>query len=401
MQLRWFPGEHEVHPHKRSLKRVAIMVFLCYNVYMNKNILNDEWDVLKRFLPNGWEKRAYEVGAFYRKRKIDSPSTLLRVLFIHLAEGKSFRTTSAYAKEAKLCDINDVALLNRLRHSSEWLRWMAVELLKQIRIVSLPAQLLGKYRVRLVDGSVVTEPGSTGADWRIHYSVNLSPLRCDEFSITSPRIAEGFQRYSIEPNDLLIGDRGYCKRKGFVYVLQNNGQLLVRYHSTNLPLYDRRGKRFNVLEHIKSLSLEDGQVGDWDVWFYDPYNKEDLIKGRIISIGKSKEAIEASLKKVRKTAQKRGDKVRPETLEYAKYVTLFVTVNRHNLKDKEVLNLYRTRWQIELMFKRLKSIVKIGHLPKKEKESCIAWLHGKMLLAFLTERIYQEAEFFSPWGYPL
>ena len=366
---------------------------------MDTNYIDDEWPFLTKFLPKDWTERAGELGAFKRKRGIDSPDTLLRALFIHLATGKSLRTTAAYAKEVGLCNVNDVALLNRLRKSSEWLRWMATELLKDVRSKYLPEQLPQKYRIRLVDGSVVNEPGSTGTDWRLHYSINLKSFRCDDFLVTSPKEAEGFHRYSIEPDDLLVGDRGYCKRKGIVYVLEKGGQILVRFHSTNLPLFNRAGKSFNVLEHLNLLN--EGEVGDWDVWFRDPYDNGRLLKGRMCSTRKNSEAIEISLRKLKKKAQKRGDKLRPETMEYAKYVTLFTTVNRHNLKGKDVMELYRRRWQIELVFKRMKSIIKIGHLPKTEDSSCIAWLHGKLLLAVLTERIHQEAEFISPWGYPL
>ena len=60
--------------------------------------------------------------------------------------------------------------------------------------------------------------------------------------------------------------------------------------------------------------------------------------------------------------------------------------------------LYRWRWQVELVFKRLKGIIGVGHLPKKDPESCIAWLYGKMFVALLVERLYREADFFPLGG---
>lgn len=374
---------------------------------MEKEILKDQWSIITKFLPDNWEEKAFEMGAIVRRKKITSPQDLLRVLFIHLAAGKSLRSTTAYAKEAEVCDINDVALLHRLRVSSEWLRWMALELLKKIRFKSLPDQFYRKFRIMLVDGTVVNEPGSTGSDWRIHYSVVLRILKCDSFSITSTKEGESFQRYPVVPDDLLVADRNYCKRKDIMYVLNKKAHVLVRFHSTNLPLCNRKGKPLNILSYLRTL--KEGDIGDWDVWFHAPgdrdgdkdNNRHRLIKGRICSIKKSPQAIELDIKNILKSCRKKGHKCRPETLEYAKYFILFTTVNRHQFKAKDILTLYRGRWQIELVFKRLKSIVKIGHLPKKEEESCIAWLHGKILLAILTERIYQEAEFFSPWGYPL
>ena len=59
------------------------------------------------------------------------------------------------------------------------------------------------------------------------------------------------------------------------------------------------------------------------------------------------------------------------------------------------------RWQIELAFKRMKSIMGLGHLPKFSEASARAWIHGKLLVALLIERLLDVAEHFSPWGYRL
>lgn len=365
---------------------------------METTLIEEDWGILKKLLPDGWESKAIELGALARKRKIKSAEALLRVMMIHLASGKSLRTTSAYALEAGICDINDVALLHRLKASSEWFRWLARGLFQSLKGAPLPNESFRKFRIRLVDGTSISEPGSSGTDWRIHYCFLLNTLHCDSFKITSPKTVESFELYDVANDDLLIGDRGYCKRKGIMHVLNENGQVLVRFHSTNLPLFKRNGNPLAILEKIEAL--KDGEVGDWDVWFKDP-ETDQLVKGRICAIKKSKEAIEKAIKKLHRQASKKCKKLRPETIEYAKYVILFTTVNRHNLKGEQILELYRYRWQIELVFKRLKGIIGIGHLPKYNIESCISWLYGKMVVALLVERLHQEAEFFSPWGFPI
>lgn len=365
---------------------------------MKPLLMQEDWELLLKFLPDGWEAKAIESGALLRKRKIDSARTLLRLLLIHLADGKSLRTTAAYAHEAKLCTINDVALLHRLKASEEWFRWMSQHLMTRLKGADVPQGLVKHFRVRIVDGSSVSEPGSTGSNWRLHYCLQLKTLRCDTFKITEPSVGEDFQRYCVEHGDLIIGDRGYCKRKGITYVLEGGGHVLVRFHSSNLPLLTYRGGVFSTLKHLRSL--KPGTHGDWDVWYRSPENKR-LIKGRLCAIKKSKEAIALAKKKLRQKASKQQRRLRPQTLEYAEHVIVFTTVNRHRFKAEDILTLYRGRWQIELVFKRLKGIIGIGHLPKHNPESCIAWLHGKMFVALLVERLYQEAEFFSPWGYPL
>jgi hypothetical protein len=356
----------------------------------------DDWEILKRFLPAGWATMATKLGALRRKRKFPSAESLLRVLLIHLADGKSLRTTAAYAKACGLCEVNDGALLHRLKASGEWFRWMSKALLEDLRYDVLPMRR--NFRVRAVDASVVSEPGSTGTDWRLHYCFQLNGFRCDTFSITSPRVTEAFSLYSARQGDLMVGDRAYCQRKGIVHVLGQGGHVLVRFHSTNLPLFDRKGRPWSVLERLRTLSA--GQVGDWDVWFRRP-DGDGSEKGRLCALRKSPEAIEAARRRILRKAKKKGHAVRPETLEHAEYVSVFCTADRRRLSAEEVLCLYRGRWQIELVFKRLKGIVGLGHLPKRNPDSCVAWLYGKMLVALLAERFRREAEFFSPWGYPM
>ena len=67
----------------------------------------------------------------------------------------------------------------------------------------------------------------------------------------------------------------------------------------------------------------------------------------------------------------------------------------------QVLELYRCRWQIELAFKRLKSLLQLGQLPKHDPASARAWLQLKLLLALIIERLCHQARFFYPWGYRL
>jgi hypothetical protein len=365
---------------------------------MNTMAHENDWATLKRFLPAGWKDEAYALKALQRTRKIKDPETLLRLLLMHLADGTSMRTTVACAQETGLCEINDVALLHRLKVSGRWLRWIAHELVEGLRKRDGEAEQQPKFRVRVVDGTVVSEPGATGTDWRLHYSLELETLRCDSFLVTTAKEGETLQRFKVQAGDLLLADRGYCGRNGIVHVVASDGHVIVRYHSTNLPLHNRRGRRWDPLKHLRKLAA--GKVGDWDVWLRHP-DTGHLLKGRLCAVRKSAEAAAKARHKVRRKASKERNVLKKETLEHAGYVTVFTTVNRHALSGGKVLSLYRDRWQVELVFKRLKGLVKLGALPKTEGESCKAWLHGKLVIALLAEHLHREAEFFSPWGYPL
>jgi hypothetical protein len=180
-------------------------------------------------------------------------------------------------------------------------------------------------------------------------------------------------------------------------VIERGGHVLVRTSLTLLALEGQDGLRFPILPYLRTL--KDGEVGDWDVWV--PY-KGKLIKGRLCATRKSLAARLKARRRVlrqrNKTYGKKGQ-LRPETLEAADYIIVFTSLDR-TFTASQILEMYRARWQVELAFKRLKSILKLGNLHNKNPETARAWLHGKILVAFLTESIILAARSLSPWGYP-
>jgi hypothetical protein len=355
----------------------------------------DDWQVLTGFLPTGWQTKAKELGALRRCRKFDNAETLLRILLIHLADGCSLRETVVRAKQGNIASISDVALLKRLKTSGEWFRWMAVGVMGQW-IEKQPAAIFGKeLRIRVIDGSTIQEPGSTGSTWRIHYSIGLPSLQCDEVYVTSPEIGESFERFTVHPGDLFLGDRNFGRRADIWHVVQGGGQVLVRINLTNLPLVRKDGSPFPLLRRLRTLTKT--ELGDWEVWV--PY-ENTLLAGRVCALKKSKEVAEKARRKALQENSRKGATVKPETIEAAGYTFVFTTLDR-NFSPTKVLEMYRGRWQIEIAFKRLKSIIGLGHLRKTDLEGAKAWLHGKLLVAFLMEVLIVAGERFFPWGYPI
>lgn len=118
-------------------------------------------------------------------------------------------------------------------------------------------------------------------------------------------------------------------------------------------------------------------------------------------IRKSKAAADRAQKKLQRRASKQGTLLQPLTLLYANYVMVLTTFPEASFPPGLVLEWYRFRWQIELVFKRFKQIAQLGHLPKYDQDSAQAWLYGKLFVALLTEKLIQHASALSPWGYSL
>ena len=355
--------------------------------------LEEDWQLVEGLLPQGWEGKARELGALRRGRGIADAATLLRVMLIHLAHGCGLRETAVRARLGGLASVSDVAILKRLKNCGEWFKWMA-EGLRQKWLPEFPAaQAWEGRRVRLVDGTMVSEPGDTGSKWRLHYSIGLPALNCDEVIITSEREGETLKRYSVAAGDILIGDRGYAHPAGIAHVVAHKGDVIIRTNLVTLPLHDAQGVRIDPLLYLRTLQV--GGCADWPVWVR---HDKRLIAGRLCAVKKSAAAAQKARQRVLRESQRGGVQTRPETLEAAEYVFVFTTLD-NAVAAQTVMELYRGRWQIELAFKRLKSLVQLGHLKKHDATAARAWLQGKLLVAFLLDALLETAERISPWGY--
>ena len=365
---------------------------------MTDKIMDEEWDLLAGFLPSNWQDLAKETGAMRRARgEITSPGMLLQILLMHVATGLSLKQAAARARVQGLASVSDVALLKRLRTSELWLRELARRMFEASRFGQAGIRVPEGRQLRAVDATTVEEPGATGTDWRIHYSIGLPEMRCDFYAVTDRKGAETYKRVPVQEGDVILGDRGYCHREGVAHVLRAKGDVIVRLNSTSFPLLEaKEDAAFDLLAHLRRLRGH--KPGEWPVRFRA---NEALWPVRLGAIRKSQHAAERAKDKIRQEASKKQTDVRPETFECAEYTFVLVSLPTAALSVEEALDLYRARWQIELCFKRLKSLLQLGHVPKHSDDSARAWIEGKLLTVLLIERLIDEARFFSPWGFQL
>jgi Transposase DDE domain len=360
-----------------------------------ENVGGEDWQVVLSLFPKDWEKEAGESGAMARLRGFSSAEALMHTILLHVARGYSLRETVVQARAAKLASVSDVALLKRLRNAEGWLRTLCLGMLRD-NGVAFPAANTTR-RVRVVDGTLVKEPGKTGSQWRLLYSLQLPTLVCDFMDLTSDTGAgtgEALVRVPLEREDLLLADAGYCSVAGIDYTLRQGADVVVRVNPTNFPMCGPTGRKRSLLVRLGKLS-KPGQIGEWKVFLP---KERGWIEGRVCALRKSETAIQNAERKLRRKASKKQTTLRPETLEYAKYVIVFTTWK--SAPAKQILEWYRVRWQIELAFKRMKSLAQLGHLPKYDDHSSRAWLYGKLFVALLAQKLMRTGREISPWGYP-
>ena len=353
-----------------------------------------QWPYLLSFLPpaESIENLAVTTGAIKRRRRITSANTLLRLALVYAYCGYSLRQTAAWAEASGVAEVSDVALLKRFRASADWMCALMNDVIES-QVDPLPRASVGSFtRIRLIDGTTISEPGSAGSDWRVHLGFDLVNHRMVSLELTSTRAGESLARFDPIENELLIGDRGYARRSGFEHVVAKGAHFLVRLPWNALKFNDATGNAFDLLEWLRTLP--EAEPAEVDVRF--PGASAPL---RIVATRKSEAAAANARKKILSRATNHSKRTDPRTLEAAGYIVLITSVPASRLSHTEALALYRFRWQIELCFKNLKSIGTLDKLPAKDPNLARMILATKLLGALLVEQLTTRYVSISPWGY--
>ena len=158
------------------------------------------------------------------------------------------------------------------------------------------------------------------------------------------------------------------------------------------------GQPFDLLAKVSELKSA-GALRSWPVRVAAPQG--GLVSGRVCAIRKTQEAIRIAQAGIRKEAARKGRQVQPQTLEFARYVMLFTTFPATEFACAEVLEWYRIRWQVELVFKRFQVPGAARHLPKHDAESAKAWFVRQAARGAAGGELIGHAIAVSPWGYRL
>lgn len=329
---------------------------------------------------------ARATGALVRRRNVADAATLLRLALAYGPGGMSLRSAAAWAGMNDVASLSDVALLKRLRGAADWLGCIAGALLENACVKSTAAT--GR-RLRVVDGSSISHPGSAGTDWRLHATYEPALARFTHLEISDARGGEGFFRVPLRQGDIVVGDRAYARTPSLEKVVAAGGDFIVRTGWNSVRLTTPEGQRVDWNAIFEPL--QPGEVCEMSVLLEHSGRTskgrgKPLLPARLIVKRKDEEATQKAQKAARRGHQRRGSKrLHPMTLTAAGFVMLLTSIPADELAADEVLQTYRLRWQVELAFKRLKSGMGIHKLPARDERLARSWLTAHLILALMID----------------
>jgi hypothetical protein len=152
----------------------------------------------------------------------------------------------------------------------------------------------------------------------------------------------------VIPGALYLRDLGYFRLKWFRAVAAGGAYWISRWQP-GTAVFDPAGRPLELLESVRR------HPGPGPIDVPVLLGSAERLAGRLIVLRVPQEVADRRRQKVYERAQKHGGVPSPDTLAWCDWTLLVTNGPVDLLSWKEVVILYRIRWQIELMFKLWKS----------------------------------------------
>lgn len=340
---------------------------------------------LIKYLPTNYKTLCWENKAMTRHRGIQDEEELL-MLSLFYSYGHSLMEVKNYAKTEFNTNISDVGFMKRFNRCNDWIKSIIAEMLGN-EVISYPVpEKLKSYKVLAVDASDVQQKGAVQRLFHLHYAVNLFTLSSESFVITPQQQGETLRNFSLGKNTIVIADRAYASIAGIEYCLETQTDFILRIKNKAFNLYNQNGEKVTLSSVLKDVNEQ-----SCDFILY--YKVEQELKPiRFCAVKKTKEEIEFEKKRIQRKESKRQISFSDDT-KFTHNYFFVVTSLGTDFTSNDILQLYKLRWQVEMVFKRYKSILNLGSIPTKTDISGQVWLNCKMLIALLIEKILSEVDF--------
>jgi hypothetical protein len=333
------------------------------------------------------EALARQTGSFQRPRGVRTGTDLLRLALAWGPGGYSLQRVAAWAGERRVATLTEDALIQRLHAAVPYLQAVVSQLLVPVK----PTPCWHGRVLRVADGSSLSQPASKGTDWRIHGVYDLGRGGFTHLEITDSHGGEALDRGKPAAGEIRIGDRGYANAQAWQRFLQAHDEqtdFIVRMRWNTIKLLDKAGDPFDLVNWLQTRPSE-SETHEITAWARSG-KRQTPMKIRLIARRKPQDAIEVEHKRLRQRASRRQTKLDPRSLIAAQYVVLATSLAEEEFPADEVLAVYRLRWQIELAFKRLKSLLHINALRTKTEVGTRCWLYAHLIVALLGDDLSQD-----------
>lgn len=220
----------------------------------------------------------------------------------------------------------------------------------------------------------------------IQYEFDLKTNRLEDLDITSALKNDAVdakeKKEQIAANELIIRDLGYYSAPVIENIIKKEAFFLSKLKST-ITVFD---------ESLDEISFKD---------LYAKMVKENKIQQDIkVLVGQktkiplrmfveivNEEIYQDRIRKKEKENKKKGYQMTDEFKARARFNLMITNIEKEDLPLEQIYNLYKTRWQIELIFKTWKSTMGINNVHVMKYHRFLCFIYAKIILFLINNQI--------------
>ncbi len=329
-------------------------------------------------------KEFKSLGLFERKqRKLRDLTALTKTFSAFISSQMSLESlTFVYEKYSKDHVKVSSTTFKKLFQKHDKYRQVFENLLSSVDNSAKPRKILGNKNCILLDTTFLNEEGKKGETYRVHTAFGMTKNQVAQAVVTDKRTAESACNFDIVKGAIYFGDRAYGLTKQMEYVVENGADFVFRFKTSGAILYTDKEctQRFKVAPFLtnssqntisKVLYLKSGQ------------------KIRFIARRLNARSTQNALKKSTRRANSKGQQIKDDTVKMCEWMMVVTSlVGKHS--SEQILSAYRWRWQIELHFKRFKTLLGLRKIRKSTKNYAYSTIYLALIMWFCLEQYVER-----------
>jgi Transposase DDE domain len=195
----------------------------------------------------------------------------------------------------------------------------------------------------------------------------------------------------LRAGELLLNDKGFLKVEVLRQIQAKGAYFLMPWcRSLSLWLAGEQGSRL-ALNLAQDLKRSEEPVRCWPQVYLG--QSSDAPACRVVAFRLSPESAGRQRAALREAQRKQGRQPSAEALELAGWLILITNAPEQKLPTRAIGYLYRVRWQIELVFKQCKSVLRLHQTNARKNEwrvQCEIW--ARLLAAVVVFAWYNHLQ---------
>lgn len=221
----------------------------------------------------------------------------------------------------------------------------------------------------------------------IQYEFDIKTGKVIDLAITDAKASDSKDAKSkiddVNQGELILRDLGYFSLDIVNQIIQRKAFIISRLN-TSTSVFDQEGNELSFTALYKQMTEEKTSHQEKQVFI----GKEHMIPIRLIIDIVPEEVYQDRIRKIKAYNRRKGHTTTDAYKARCRFNLFITNTDSQDVSSKQVSQLYKLRWQIELMFKIWKSICGIDKLKPMKYHRFVCILYAKLLMLQINNQVF-------------